>query len=380
MAPSAPLKRSDVTVIDNDPHSWSYTIEEKKVSDTGRKEYACTSRKSFVENEKLYGRTNQYAARIIQSYKACRTHSNLGVLMVGEKGTGKTSLAQKISILAREQLSLPTFVVGGGYSGPDFNTFIASLPDGVILFDEFEKLYNRWEQEALLSIFQGFGDSGKLMLLTANEQHQIHPMFISRPGRIRYRIVYNGLTEEEIREYAEDNLIDIGRLDEIVTFGAQVKAFTYDQLSAIVAEVNQYPEESLEEITEILNVVRGENTRHAISAKRDGTVMQVSPDYLYGDPNRYANLVLDVRGEYDPATGEAEAHVLEIATKDFKFDPKTKVYTYFDPETSVIVTLSMPDSQNYGSAPSPRLSSPRRARANPSSQPFASVPGPIVMP
>ena len=59
-----------------------------------------------------------------------------------EKGSGKTLLAQHTSILAAKEHGIPTIVVNKPWFGDNFNSFIQSISQPLIIFfDEFEKVH-----------------------------------------------------------------------------------------------------------------------------------------------------------------------------------------------------------------------------------------------
>ena len=63
------------------------------------------------------------------------------VLLAGEKGSGKTLLTKYISMEVAKQ-GIPTIVINQALHGERFNTFIQAIEQPcVILFDEFEKIY-----------------------------------------------------------------------------------------------------------------------------------------------------------------------------------------------------------------------------------------------
>ena len=84
---------------------------------------------------KYYGDIEKTASRIITTYHD-RTVST-GVMLAGEKGSGKTLLAKRISnLLLGEQIA--TIVINECFYGDKFNSLIQSIDQPcVIIFDEF---------------------------------------------------------------------------------------------------------------------------------------------------------------------------------------------------------------------------------------------------
>lgn len=201
---------------------------------------------------KLYGDTTSMASRILQTFQERKTGT--GVLLVGEKGSGKTLLTKKISMEARS-LGIPTIVINTPLCGDQFNSIIQQIDQPVIvLFDEFEKVYDDDQQNMLLTLFDGVFSSKKLFLLTSNDKYRINAHMKNRPGRIYYMIEFSGLEEKFIQEYCDDNLIYKERKEEICKI-SQIwgNNFNFDMLKAMVEEINRY-NDTVENILRVLNI------------------------------------------------------------------------------------------------------------------------------
>lgn len=200
---------------------------------------------------KLYGDTTRLTDRILRTFLD-RTNST-GVLLAGEKGSGKSLLAKNISVQAREA-GIPTIIINSEFVGDGFNQFIQSIEQEVIiLFDEFEKTYRREKQEALLTLFDGVFPTKKMFVLTVNDTYRIDTNITNRPGRMYYNIEFTGLTDEFVREYADELLNDKSKIDGLVAVSSIFTNFNFDMLKAMVEEMNRYDETALES-ARILNV------------------------------------------------------------------------------------------------------------------------------
>jgi hypothetical protein len=153
----------------------------------------------------------------------------------------------------RKQHNVPTIVINQPLCGENFNTFIQSIDQPcVILFDEFEKVYDRDDQEKILTLLDGVFPSKKLFLITTNDKYRVDYHMRNRPGRIFYMLDFKGLDSTFIREYCEDNLNDTTQIDRIVNISSLFAEFNFDMLKALVEEMNRY-NESPQEALRMLN-------------------------------------------------------------------------------------------------------------------------------
>lgn len=208
---------------------------------------------SFDVPIKMYGDIIRNTERIINSF--WDREKSTGVMLVGEKGSGKTLLSKNICVELAKQ-SVPTIVVNAPWHGDKFNTLIQSIQQPcVVMFDEFEKVYNSDEQEALLTLLDGIYSTKKLFLLTSNDKWRVDSHMRNRPGRIFYMVNFTGLDETFIREYCYDNLAkpELKTIDTIVNVASVFSAFNFDMLKALVEEMNRYGE-TPQEAMRLLNV------------------------------------------------------------------------------------------------------------------------------
>lgn len=203
----------------------------------------------FTLPEKLYGDTIKHSERILSTFRT-RTNST-GVLLAGEKGSGKTLLSKHLSVTS----GLPVILVNDPWSGDIFNTLVASLQqEAVFVFDEFEKVYrDQGDQEGLLTLLDGFFATKKLFILTCNDIYKVNEHLKNRPGRLFYFIKYRGLSVEFVKEYCEDKLVNKSNIDSVCNLSMLFEEFNFDMLASIVEEMNRYGEDAHEAV-KILNV------------------------------------------------------------------------------------------------------------------------------
>ena len=232
--------------------------------DRGNGKYYLETVDSFTEVSRVYGTIKTTADRILNTFKH-RT-VNTGVMLSGEKGSGKTMLSKLLSIYAAKE-GIPTLLINEAFTGDEFNKFIQDIDQPcVIIFDEFEKVYDKDDQEKALTLLDGVFPSKKLIVITCNDKWRVNEHMRNRPGRLFYMLEFTGLDVDFIREYCSDTLNDQSYTEQICQLSCLFDAFNFDMLKAIVEEMNRY-NESPEQALRFLNAkpeYNGDTSRYKI--------------------------------------------------------------------------------------------------------------------
>lgn len=161
-------------------------------------------------------------------------NKNLGIILNGTKGTGKT-LSSKILC---NKIGLPVIVINKIIDG--MVSFIQSLEfECIILVDEAEKTFKKGEDDELLvKLIDGvYNKSRKLYILTTNRL-DINENLLGRPGRIRYIKEFGNLSNNAVKEFLDDNLKVPEQRKNIIELVDLLEISTIDILRNIVEEVN----------------------------------------------------------------------------------------------------------------------------------------------
>ena len=194
----------------------------------------------FEIKGKIYGDTRRQTERILNTFND--RSASTGIMLTGEKGSGKTLLAKMLSVTAG-QAGVPTIVINEPWCGEGFNAFLQMIEQPtVILFDEFEKVYDRDDQEKMLTLLDGVYPSKKLFILTCNDKWRVDAHMRNRPGRIYYMLDFKGLEQDFIIEYCDDNLNNKDHIPGVCKVATLFDQFNFDMLKAMVEEMNRYNE------------------------------------------------------------------------------------------------------------------------------------------
>ena len=214
-----------------------------------------------LKENKIYGSHNEKADKVLNSFDMF--NRNLGVMISGNKGLGKSLFARLLSRKAIEK-GLPVIVVN--FYAPSIMDYIDSIQQEVmVLFDEFDKTFeektNFNPQHEILNVLDGLGVGKKLFAFVCNDLSEISDYMLNRPGRIHYHFRFGYPTDEEMREYLKDKLEPQyhNQINDIVRFSHMVK-INYDCLRAIAFELNNGY--GFKESINDLNIIRSEDSRN----------------------------------------------------------------------------------------------------------------------
>ena len=272
--------------------------------------------------EKTYGIHETKVQKVANSFE--RTNRNLGVILSGDKGIGKSLFAKMLAIEGMKR-GYPVIVVE--HYIPTIASFIASIDQPVyVLFDEFDKTFGGKNEDRdslidpqteMLTLFDGVAQGKKMFIITCNSLTKLNDYLVNRPGRFHYHFRFDYPDAEAIKEYLFDKNITESEINKVISFASKVK-LNYDCLRAIAFELETG--ELFEDAIIDLNIVNMELETYTIIAYfEDGTRVKTTEriDLFAGDseirvhfevPNRrYCDLgdltFIPVDAVYDASLG-----------------------------------------------------------------------------
>lgn len=235
----------------------------------------------------IYGDLDGVAHRILTSFK--ERDNNLGALFSGLKGNSKTVTCNYICQKAED---IPTVLITEPFTGEKFKSYISSLDNYIIFFDEFEKVYDTIElQNELLTILDGAVGGKKLFLFTSNSE-KISTYLKNRPNRIFYHYKYYNLEEHIVDEILEKELTAKEFEQEIRDILIVLGSVSYDVLLNLIDEVNRF-KESPKKLIKAMNV-QVEQTNFRVTLLLNGKRYTTTVDF---NPLTVENFFIDYKSQ-----------------------------------------------------------------------------------
>ncbi len=250
----------------------TYTVRFEKMSG-----FFLETRTDLAVKEKVYGIHPEKADKVFRAFTMFER--NLGVILSGDKGIGKSLFARILASKAVED-GYPVIIIDQFI--PGIASYIESIEqEAVFLFDEFDKTFGSIRpgdnegdpQSGLLSLFDGTSQGKKLFIITCNNLHKLNDYLVNRPGRFHYHFRFDYPSSEEIREYLLDKLGTqyLSEIEKVILFSRKV-ALNFDCLRAIAFELSMGG--SFETVIQDLNIINTRETVYNITLHfNGGTVM-----------------------------------------------------------------------------------------------------------
>lgn len=286
-----------------------------------------------ITDAKVYGIHLEKVGKVLDSFGIF--NRNLGVILSGDKGIGKSLFSRLLGRQAVEK-DIPVIIVDTYWEG--IGSFLDRIQQEVmVLFDEFDKTFSEKEhgssaQTSMLSLFDGVAQGKKLFVITCNELRGLNDFLVNRPGRFHYHFRFDYPTEEDIREYLTDVLEKnySSEINNVIDFSKRV-ALNYDCLRAIAFEINRG--QKFSDAIKDLNIVNITSEKFRLQALfKDGSCLinkKISMDSFSSDVEEYR--LHEIDGGYAGDISFSPSRIkYNAATRELYLDADDIVLGYED--------------------------------------------------
>lgn len=209
----------------------------------------------FVLPEKIYttASDDKFMSRVLNHYTNAG-NGMTGVMLSGLKGSGKTVMAKQIALKS----NLPIILIDNTTHPSSVNKLFKLLTsiEACIVFDEFDKVGERYDTNQLLKVFDGINTSGKkLVLFTCNDENEINKFMLDRCSRIRYWRKFSEINPAMIMSILQDKLVDKNEAKSLIDFICEnFGCISFDNICSFITEVNENPKDAFEELFADMNL------------------------------------------------------------------------------------------------------------------------------
>lgn len=198
----------------------------------------------------------KFMNRVLLFHNSEYNNGNTGVLLAGDKGTGKSMLAKRIALKS----NLPIIIVDSSYPLWQITKFFKKVKtETCIIFDEIEKNPRTWPSEDLLTFLDGIQETGKkIVIMTCNKTEGLDENLFDRCSRIRYYRKYKANANEIfIKEMIEDKGLTPNQ--PLIDFIKRFTVKSFDNINSFLDEYKLYLETTdtnfmLEDVANIMNI------------------------------------------------------------------------------------------------------------------------------
>lgn len=303
---------------------------------------------------KLYGDLNKRTNKCITTYKDRDTST--GILLTGDKGTGKTLQMALLANKVIEELKLPVILIKEAYAGSQFISFLENIGECCLIFDEFGKMYSSTTkteeteipQKSLLSLMDGVDKTKRMIIMTENEEYDINSFMLNRPSRIYYHFKFKKLPESSTTDFCKDKNVPEKITKEIIEFSRKAEIFSFDMLQSVIEEHTRFNCD-LEEILKDLNIDTTETNVPQLQILKildlkTETEQQLMGNTIIPDP-AYQNSCAQIPHPNPPTKHEAH-QTLEIFLDDSQLAYEINGQRIYETGDYTIVTKLLPPKLN----------------------------------
>ena len=230
----------------------------------------------------IYGNLLEKVNKVSSAFS--RMNRSMGVMLSGDKGSGKSLFAK---LLAESMMKQGFPVIRIDSYLPGIAAYLESITQQVVvLFDEFDKTFGKDSDQEhadseLLTLFDGVSGGKKLYVVTCNDHRKISPYFLNRPGRFHYHFRFDAPSSRDVEAYLRNELQEKyhHEIPAVVDFARKIR-LSYDCLRAIAFELNGGA--SFRDAVSDLNIVQEDDFSYIMTVTLNNG-MTSAPDDIDGN-------------------------------------------------------------------------------------------------
>lgn len=209
------------------------------------------------EPPKKYGKLEKWVDRSWNTYIKLKEGGRFGfgIAAVGFKGMGKTDFLSSLANRAIDN-GMIVVLVSNIKASIELVQYLATLDNVFIMFDEFAKNFDYHLQEKMLTMFNNLDNKNRFLAISENSLRELSDFFLDRPGRIHYLLEFETTDNATIEDFCKDHKVSDILIKQILESARKTTNFSFDFLKGIVLEHHIYPDDTLEEMLEFLNLKR----------------------------------------------------------------------------------------------------------------------------
>lgn len=190
-------------------------------------------------------------AKIVYQSYLNRPGRSTGVIFSGIHGDGKTLTSEILCVKFMDN-GKSVIVVNKYVSNIDLLKISAAVGPCLFLFDEFDRYYDRNQQDEMVGFFSDSGLVDTMLIMTTNNYNDIKTVLKNRPSRFLLHIKHEGVGMSMFNDMTKGVVFDKEFLDELTYYITTIKP-SYDVVK-VITQIAEMADNSIEDFIKIIDI------------------------------------------------------------------------------------------------------------------------------